>query len=71
MTRQPTSGGLVGVGVKTGRVYPSGTRYGECKYPFFRIRIRVVLYLGRVRVIPGYCSFRFGSDTERGLPEKY
>jgi hypothetical protein len=37
----------------------------------FRIRIRVVLYSGRIRVIPEYCSFGFGSDTEQELPRKY
>jgi hypothetical protein len=29
------------LGVKTGLVYPSGTGYGQCKYPFVRICIRV------------------------------
>jgi hypothetical protein len=39
--------------------------------PIFSIRIRVFLYLGWIRVIPGFYSFGFGSDTERGLPGKY
>jgi hypothetical protein len=39
--------------------------------PVFQIRIQIVLYSGRIRVIPGYCSFGFGSDTEQELPGKY
>jgi hypothetical protein len=37
----------------------------------FFIRIRVFLYLGQIRVIPGYYNVEFWSDTERGLPVKY
>jgi hypothetical protein len=58
------------VGVKTGQVYPAGTRYELCKYSFFRIQIWVFLYLGWIRVIPGLFSFGFGSNMERGLPGK-
>jgi hypothetical protein len=50
---------------------PVGYGIRVVQIPIFRIRIRVVLYSGRIRVIPGYCSFGFGSDTERGLPGKY
>jgi hypothetical protein len=63
--------------MKTGREYPLGTGYDL----FFRIRIRIILYSRRIRVISGYCSFGFGSDTEcsfgfgsdteRELPRKY
>jgi hypothetical protein len=31
----------------------------------------VFLYSGRIRVVLGYCSFGYRSDTERGLLGKY
>jgi hypothetical protein len=39
--------------------------------PVFRIRIHIFLYSRWIQVIPGYYSFRFRSDMERGLPSKY
>jgi hypothetical protein len=39
--------------------------------PIFSDTDSGILYSGRIRVIPGYCSFGFGSDTERVLPGKY
>jgi hypothetical protein len=55
---------------ENGSGIPVGYRIRVVQIPIFRIRIRVVLYSGRIRVIPGYCSFGFGSDTERELPGK-
>jgi hypothetical protein len=56
---------------ENGSGIPVGYRIRVVQIPVFRIWIRVVLYSGRIRVIPGYCSFGFGSDTDRGLPGKY
>jgi hypothetical protein len=39
------------------------TRFWRCIHVFFIFEW--------MRVIPGYCSFGFGSDTERGLPGPY
>jgi hypothetical protein len=56
---------------ENGTGIPVGYRIRIAQIPVFRIRIRVFLYSGRIRVITGYCSFGFESDTERGLPCKY
>jgi hypothetical protein len=39
---------------------PVGYRIRIVQIPVFRIQIRVFLYSGQIRVIPGYCSFGFG-----------
>jgi hypothetical protein len=56
---------------ENGSDIPVGYRIRIVQISVFRIQIQVFLYSGRIRAIPGYCSFRFGSDTDRGLPGKY
>jgi hypothetical protein len=53
---------------ENGSGIPVGYRIRIVQIPFFWIRIWVFLYSGRIRVVPGYCSFEYGTDTERGLP---